>query len=433
MDRALADIAPESPLAGRPEGETLALHPRRVLLTGYRSHPHVGGQGVYLRELAIGLRDLGHDVTIASGPPYPDVPEGVELVEFPALNLFEEKNAFLALRPAHLLSKADRSEWLAHNTGAFGELLAFSYRLQAWLKDQSGRFDVLHDNQTLMPPFIGISRTLPVVATIHHPVAIDRGFAVDGVSRWWEKLLTRRWYGFTDRQAKTVRQLPHLLAVSDAARDSHSAHYGMQAKQAVVSFNGIDHDVFCPDAGTRRETRLIAATASADVPIKGLDVLMQAFVPLAQQFPSLKLELIGQLREGRAKQILQEAGLLDRVSARSGVSREEIADLYRRASVVVCPARFEGFGFPAAEAMACGAPVVASDGGALPEVVGEAGGIVPAGDAVALETAVRAVLNQPDMAREMSEAGVLRARSVFCWRNHALAASALYEKAIAAC
>ncbi|PIW28460.1 MAG: glycosyltransferase family 1 protein [Rhodobacterales bacterium CG15_BIG_FIL_POST_REV_8_21_14_020_59_13] len=433
MDRALADIIPESPLAGPPEGETLALHPRRVLLTGYRSHPHVGGQGVYLRELAIGLCDLGHDVTIASGPPYPDVPEGVALVKFPALNLFEEKNAFLALRPGHLFSKADRSEWLAHNTGAFGELLAFSYRLQAWLRGQSGRFDVLHDNQTLMPPFARISRTLPVIATIHHPVAIDRGFAIDGVSTWWEKLLTRRWYGFTGQQAKTMRQLPYLLAVSEAARDSHCAHYGMEAEQAMVSFNGIDHAVFRPDDGTERASNLIAATASADVPIKGLDVLMRAFVPLARQYPALKLEMIGQLRDGHAKQILGEAGLMDRVTTRSGVSREEIADLYRRASVVVCPARFEGFGFPAAEAMACGAPVVASDGGALPEVVGDAGSIVPAGDAAALETAIRAVLNQPDMAREMGEAGMRRAREVFCWRNHALAASALYEKAIAAC
>jgi len=433
MDRALADIAPDAPHAETPNGDTLALHRRRVLLTGYRSHPHVGGQGVYLRELAIGLRDLGHSVTIASGPPYPDTPDGVELVEFPALNLFEEKNAFLALRMKHLFSKADRSEWLAHNTGAFGELLAFSYRLQSWLKSNADAFDVIHDNQTLMPPFVEMSRTVPVVATIHHPVAIDRGFAVEGVSKWWEKLLTRRWYGFTDQQARSVRQLPYLLAVSEAARDSHAEHYGMSAEQATVSFNGIDHAVFFPYADTPREANLIAATASADVPIKGLDVLMRAFVRLARQNSTLKLELIGQLREGRAKQILEEAGLLNRVSARSGVTREDIADLYRRASVVVCPARFEGFGFPAAEAMSCGAPVVASDGGALPEVVGDAGSIVPAGDASALEIAIRAVLNQPDMAREMSEAGARRALAAFSWKNHALAASALYEKAIAAC
>lgn len=433
MDGAVAEIARAARLAPEADGETLALRPRRVLLTGYRSHPHVGGQGVYLRELAIGLRDLGHSVTIASGPPYPDIPDGVELVEFPSLNLFEESNAFMALRWRHLTSKADRSEWLAHNTGAFGELKAFAYRLRDWLGQQSGRFDVIHDNQTLATPFIDIHRQIPVVATIHHPVAIDREFAVEGAQKRVDKWLTRRWYDFTEMQARTVRALPHLLAVSDAARTSHADHYGMAADKAVVAFNGIDHSVFCPDDATGRQPKLIAATASADVPIKGLDVLMTAFVELAKRDPDVRLEMIGQLRDGPARALLEKHRLMDRVSARSGVTREEIADLYRRAHVVVCPARFEGFGFPAAEAMACGAPVIASDGGALPEVVGDAGRIVPAGDAAALELAVRSVFNEPQLADEMSRAGAERARNVFCWRHHALTASALYEKAIAAC
>lgn len=432
MDRALANIETDlTPLAS--DGETRALRHRRVLLTGYRSHPHVGGQGVYLRELAIGLRDLGHTVTLASGPPYPDVPEGVELVTFPSLNLFEEKNAFLALRWRHLFSKADRTEWWAHNTGAFGELLAFSYRLADWLGKQGDRFDVIHDNQTLMPPFLDINRRIPVVSTIHHPVAIDREFAVEGAQKRIDKWLTRRWYGFTDLQAQTLRELDHLLAVSQASINSHVQHYGMQADRAEIAFNGIDHDVFFPDPMVKRTPKLIAATASADVPIKGLDVLMSTFVELAKADRDVHLELIGQLRDGRARQILNEAGLLDRVTSKSGVAREDIADLYRRASVVVCPARFEGFGFPAAEAMACGAPVVASNGGALPEVVGDAGSVVPAGDAKALETAIRAILNQPGLATSLSEAGAVRARQLFCWRQHALVASSLYEKAIAAC
>ncbi|MEE2526258.1 glycosyltransferase family 4 protein [Hyphobacterium sp. HN65] len=433
MDGAVAEIGRLSGASPETEGETLALRPRRVLLSGYRSHPHVGGQGVYLRELAIGLRDLGHHVTIASGPPYPDVPEGVNLVEFPSLNLFEESNAFMALRWKHLLSKADRSEWLAHNTGAFGELKAFAYRLRDWISRHGGDFDVIHDNQTLATPFIDIQRQIPVVATIHHPVAIDREFAVDGAQKRVDKWLTRRWYGFTDMQARTVRALPHLLAVSDAARTSHAEHYGMADGKAVVAFNGIDHAVFCPDETVKRQSRLIAATASADVPIKGLDVLMTAFVALARHDRDVRLEMIGQLRDGPAKALLEKHRLMDRVTARSGVTREVIADLYRRANVVVCPARFEGFGFPAAEAMACGAPVIASDGGALPEVVGEAGRIVPAGDAAALEIAIRSVFNEPELASDMSRAGAERARNVFCWRNHALAASALYEKAIGAC
>jgi glycosyltransferase involved in cell wall biosynthesis len=433
MDRALAEITGDLNAPETPESETLSLHKRRVLLTGYRSHPHVGGQGVYLRELAIGLRDLGHEVTIASGPPYPDVPDEVAFVGFPSLNLFEEDNAFLALRWRHLASRADRSEWLAHNTGAFGELKAYALRLEDWLRQHAHKFDIVHDNQTLATPFLDMQRHLPVVATIHHPVAIDREFAVAGAQKRVDKWLTRRWYGFTDMQAKTVRGLPHLLAVSDAARTSHAEHYGMDPAKAVVAFNGIDHAVFRPDPAVSRQPGLIAATASADVPIKGLDVLMTAFIALAKRDPEVHLELIGQLRDGQAKALLTKAGLLDRVTTRSGVSREEIAALYQRASVVACPARFEGFGFPAAEAMACGAPVVASDGGALPEVVGDAGRIVPAGDAAALELALQAVLADPALAEDMARRGAERARDAFSWRHHALAASALYEKAIAAC
>ena len=307
----------------------------RILLTGYRSHPHVGGQGVYLRELARALRDLGHRVTVASGPPYPELDSGIDLVELPSLDLFEEANAFKAFRLSHLTSWADFSEWASHNTGAFGEPYAFGRRLARYLKAHPGQFDVVHDNQTLASALTGINRFLPVIATIHHPVAIH------------------------------------------------------------VSFNGIDHDVFKPDPSVERQPGLIAATASADVPIKGVDVLMDAFCTLAPSRPDLRLELIGRLRDGPARARLEASGLLDRVTCRSGVTREEIAALYRRANLVACPARFEGFGFPAAEAMACGAPVVASDGGALPEVVGDAGLVVPAGDAAAFAAAIASMLDDP--------------------------------------
>lgn len=405
----------------------------RVLLAGYRSHPHVGGQGVYLRELARALRDLGHTVTVASGPPYPDLDDGIALVRLPSLDLFEADNAFAAFRPGFLRSWADLSEWLSHNSGAFGEPHAFGRRLHTHIMANPGAYDIVHDNQTLASAFLAINRHVPVVATIHHPVAIDREFALDSAKTRLDRWLTNRWYAFTRMQAKTARNLPRLLAVSDAARDSHANRYGIDRAQITVSFNGIDHDIFHPEAAMDRDPGLIAATASADVPIKGVDILMDAFCALAANRPELRLELIGRLRDGPAKAKLDASGLGHRVTCRSGVTREEIADLYRRANVVACPARFEGFGFPAAEAMACGAPVVASNGGALPEVVGNAGLIVPAGDAAALAHAIESFIDYPEHASTLGLAAAQRARAVFDWTAHAQAAVTLYREALVSC
>lgn len=407
------------------------LRPLRVLVTGYRSHPHVGGQGVYIRELSRSLRDLGHQVTVASGPPYPQLDEGIELIELPSLDLFAEDNAFMALRPRHLSSWADMSEWLAHNSGAFGELYAFSRRLERLLALEGKRFDVVHDNQTLATPFLRINRRLPVITTVHHPIAIDRDYALAAGGKWWQRALTRRWYHFVSMQAQTARKLPRLLAVSQAASDSHAAHYGIDPAHVRVAFNGIDHDIFYPDPAAKPEPGLIVTTASADAPIKGLDVLIDALARVAAARPLARLHIIGTLRDGPAKRALAAHGLSGRVTTSANLTREAIAQLYRRAHIVACPARFEGFGFPAAEAMACGAAVAASDGGALPEVVGDAGLISKAGDAASLAHDLARLLDSPDEARRLGTRAALRAKQAFNWSRHAMAASRLYAEALA--
>ena len=412
------------------ESDVTPVRPLRVLVTGYRSHPHVGGQGVYLRELTRALKALGHDVSVASGPPYPELDDGIPLHELPSLDLFAEDNAFLAFRPRYLKSWSDLSEWLAHNSGAFGELYAFGRRLDRFLTRHEGDFDVIHDNQTLAAPMVRINARIPVITTLHHPIAIDRDYAIAAGRKWWERLLTRRWYRFIGMQAKTARALPRHLAVSDAARRTHAERYGVDAGRVRVAFNGLDHDTFRPDSSIQREAGLIVTTASADVPIKGLDVLIEALGRVAAARPAARLHIIGTLRDGPAKRMLASHGLSDRVTTSSDLSRDEVANLYRRAHIVACPARFEGFGFPAAEAMACGAAVVASDGGALPEVVGDAGLVSPAGDADAMAGNIARLLDSPDVAARLGERAAERARAEFCWSKHALAASPLYVEAL---
>lgn len=402
----------------------------RVLVTSYRSNPHVGGQGVYVRELSAALARQGCAVSVASGPPYPELEPGVDLIQLPSLDLFCEPNAMLALRWKHLRSKADRGEWLAHNTGAFGEMTAFARRLREFLAREGHRFDVIHDNQTLAFPMISIASTKPLLTTLHHPIDIDLDYAIAGADKWWRRILTKRWHNFVQTQAATARRLPRFLCVSEASRQAYARRCGVDPARVVVAHNGIDHQSFFTDPRVARDENLVVAMASADVPIKGLDVLIEALARVAPERPALKLRVIGTLREGPTKRMLERTGLTDRVEFRSGLTRTEIADTFRRAGLFVSSSRFEGFGFPPAEAMACGAPVIVSNGGALPEVAGDAGLVTPVGDAAALAGAIARVVDNPDIAHAMSVKGAAWARSAFVWDDHAQAAISLYHALI---
>jgi len=406
--------------------------PLRILLAGYRSHPYVGGQGVYLRELSRALLALGHEVEVASGPPYPDLDARVRLIRLPSLDLFSEANAFLALRPRHLRRWADISEYLAHNTGAFGEMRAFAWRLNAYLTANPGRYDVIHDNQTLSPPMLRIARRhAPMVVTLHHPISRDLSLALQSAPNAWRRLWVRRWHGFVRTQARVARKTPHILTVSQASKRAAIADFGLRPEQLTVAFNGIDHSLYRPDPDTPFDVGRIVAAASADTPLKGLETLIHAFAIVRAKRPDARLTVLGRLRESPAKAALEAHGLSNAVEFVSGLDPADVAVLYRRAHVLAAPSLFEGFGFPAAEAMACGTPVVVSDGGALPEIVGDGGLVTPKKNPEALAEALLGVLNDPAERARLSTAGRRRAVGAFRWEAHAQAAANLYRQAMA--
>lgn len=405
-------------------------NPLRVLVSSYRSNPFTGGQGIYVRALSRALRDAGCEVTVISGPPYPELDDGIALEKLPSLDLFSEDNALMALRPRMLLNKADRLEWLAHNTGAFAEMFSFAWRLHHFLKANSHRFDVVHDNQTLAPAMAHIEQILPVITTLHHPISVDREFAIQGAGSWWRRALTARWHSFVDTQARVARDLPRFLGVSEMARSSYAEHFGVAREKVRVALNGVDQEVFSPDPSITREGDHIVTLASADVPIKGLDVLIDALAILRTEGITPRLTVIGALREGPSKRALKRTGLIDQVSFVSGLSEAELVNLYRRAGIFVSASRFEGFGLPAAEAMATGAPVIVSSGGALPEVAGDAGLVFPSEDPKALAAALRDLLANPERRAEVGAACLARAQSEFRWDTHAQAALDLYKEAL---
>lgn len=385
--------------------------PLRIAFLSYRSDPRVGGQGVFVRHVAGALVRAGHAVTVLSGPPYPELPADVALQPIPSLDLFAQPQlGRWALRLRHLRSWTDTGEYLSHVSGKFMEPWSFGRRAARWLVAHRGDFDVVLDNQCLADGLLAIEAAgLPVVGIVHHPIHRDLELALAAEPDWGKRWLLRRWYGFLPMQERVAPRLRRIVTVSEASAGDIVRHLGVARERITVVPNGVDR-AFGPQPQVERLPNRLVTTASADVPLKGLRFLLEAFATLAPARPELELVVVGKLRDGPTADLVERLGLGGRLRFVSGLTDAELAALFASATVAVTPSLYEGFGLPAAEAMACGAPVVVTDGGALPEVVGEAGMVVPAGDADALATAIAALLDDPPRRARMAAAGLERAR-----------------------
>jgi glycosyltransferase involved in cell wall biosynthesis len=171
-------------------------------------------------------------------------------------------------------------------------------------------------------------------------------------------------------------------------------------------------------------------TSSSDVPMKGLVPLLEAVAKLRTE-REVELTVIGRPREGgRVDKAITRLGLSDVVHCVSGISDDALAHLYGEAEVAVVPSLYEGFSLPAIEAMACGVAVVATTGGALPEVVGTdgtTGVLVAPDDPGALAGAIGELLDDPERRARLGAAGRERVMSRFTWQVTAAGTAACYE------
>lgn len=405
--------------------------PLRICLLGYRSHPYGGGQGVYLRYLSKALADLGHEVDVVSGQPYPHLDPRVRLIKMPGMNLYE--TGLLSLRPRHLRSLSNLIEWFSKLSGGFAEPQAFGRRVLRYLEAHRADYDIVHDNQSLSYGMLALQqRGFPLVTTIHHPITSDLRIALAACTWFWPRLLTRRWYSFLHMQKRVALSLDNVIAVSECSRRDVARDFGRSEDSLTVVYNGVDTDVFSPRRDVPRKTFQIMATASADQPLKGLRVLLLAFSRLLAERPQLRLLVVGKPRSGgETESLIRRLGLAAHIDFVSGISTEELVTHYAESALVAVPSLYEGFGFPAGEAMACGTPVVSSDGGALPEVVGDAGLLVPAGDDEALAGAIRRLLDDAALREELGRRGRERILRYFCWRRAAREMTYYYNRVLA--
>lgn len=398
---------------GRPQPEQQRA--LRIAILGYRSHPYGGGQGVYVRYLSKALVDAGHQVDVISGPPYPHLDPRVRLIEMPSLDLFV--HGLGSLRPHHLRSLTNIIEWTSKLTGGFAEPYTFGRRVVKYLREHGHEYDLIHDNQSLSYGMLQIQDMgLPLVTTLHHPITSDLRIAVDAARSWWERLLIRRWHSFLGMQRRVVQRLRHIVTVSECSREDIARDFGIQPAGISLVYNGIDTEVFRPLPEVERLPLRLMATASADAPLKGLRFLLKAYASLLERYPQLELLVVGQPKAGGdTEQLLRRLNIKDRVQFVSGISTQQMVHYYAEATVAVVPSVYEGFGLPAGEAMACGVPVVSTNGGALPEVVGDAGLQVPVRDADAIAAAVVRLLEDAPLREELASKGRRRIDEKFCW------------------
>ncbi|MFD6416991.1 glycosyltransferase family 4 protein [Streptomyces sp. NPDC060194] len=414
--------------------------PLRIALLTYKGNPYCGGQGVYVRHLSRELARLGHHVEVIGAQPYPVIDEGhgITLTELPSLDLYRSPDPFRTPKAGEYRDWIDAVEVGTMWTGGFPEPLTFSLRARRHLAARRGEFDVVHDNQTLGYGLLGGPSALgaPLVTTIHHPITVDRRLDLAAATTRRRRLSVRRWYGFTRMQKRVARRLPAVLTVSGSSKQEIVDDLGVRDERVSVVHIGADTDLWSPDPSVPEVPGRIVTTSSADVPLKGLVHLVDALAKLRVEVPHAHLVVVGKRPErGPVARAVAKHGLEDAVRFVKGVSDEELVDLVRGAQVACVPSLYEGFSLPAAEAMATGTPLVATTGGAIPEVAGPDGETclaVPPGDADALAGCLTRLLGDPGLRARLGAAGRERVLARFTWRQAALGTVAHYRAAIAA-
>ncbi len=222
-------------------------------------------------------------------------------------------------------------------------------------------------------------------------------------------------------QTRVCQQIGRFVTVSESSKRDISSDHKVEMDKIHVVPIGIDTDFFAPQPHMDRIKGRIVSTASADVPLKGQRFLLEALAKVRAEYPHAHLELVGRNREGSTtSDTLAELGLEDAVNFNHGISYEALVDLLASAEVAVVPSLYEGFSIPAIEALSCGAPLIATTGGALPEVAGphlETSLAVPPGDSDALAEQLKFAFDNPETMANIGLAGRQRVIEKWSWRE----------------
>ncbi|MDC1484017.1 glycosyltransferase family 4 protein [Gammaproteobacteria bacterium] len=406
--------------------------PLKIAILSYRSAPFGGGQGIYVYELSKALNNIGHNVDVISGPPYPELIADIELIKLPGLNLFSTFKFRERLKIFFHTKNKSLDDWYEFSStlmGGFPELQTFGNRAKIFLSDKN--YDAVIDNQSISFGMIDIQKSKPLIEIMHHPISKDYFYDLKFARGLVQRLSKMRWFSFLKMQKKVAKQIKVVVTPSLNSKQDIHHDFKVPMQNIQVIPNGIDFNIFCPLPNIVPRANGVITTASADVPLKGLDFSLHAIARLKSEYPDINLTVIGSPRaEGHTERLIMKLKLEEQVSFKTNLTKEEITHEYANSSVAVVSSLYEGFGFPVGEAMACATPLVATNVASIPEITGSFAQLIPAEDAEAIYLGIKNIFQSPQKYKIQAELGREHIIENFNWAKIGHAYEELLYKTI---
>ena len=399
----------------------------KIAILSYRSAPFGGGQGVYVKDISYALSSLGHSVDVISGEPYPHLHADINLIKLPGMNLFESFSFRDRLKkfiqnPKSILNIYEFTSTLF---GGFPEMHTFGNRVNDFLKKED-KYDVIIDNQSLSYGMLEVQKRFPFIEVIHHPITMDLKHDLETNQKFLYKLSRKRWYSFLNMQKKVAPKINSIITPSNNSKKDIINDFKCLKENIEVINNGLDTNIFKPRKDIKREAYRLITTASADVPLKGLDYTLKALARLKEDL-DINLLIIGKLKkDGHTSRLIKNLGIEKNIEFKTNLKQEEIAVEYAKSSIAIVSSLYEGFGYPVIEAMSCSIPLIATNTSSIPELVGDYAHLIAPKNSELLANTIKSILSDYQTNINIAEKGRDHVIEKFHWDE----ISKQYEDAI---
>ena len=402
----------------------------KIALLSYRSDPFSGGQGIYIKNISEALHNRGHEITIFSGNPLPEVNKAIKVVRIETPGFFETFDSLERLKIFTSLEKnrLNFMDFFETFTGTFTEPVFFGERLvkNKYFQETVDEFDIFHDNQSISSYPETVLKKL--VTTLHHPIHLDKEIDLTSEKSFLKRLSIKRWYSFLNFQKKNLKAVKKVISPSLSSKNDICRYFDYPSKNISVIWNGINLDD-CKFHERESFNANFVTIISADVPMKNLKTVLKALYLLKQDGLNAKLTIIGDLREDNNK-LIDRLGLTKEITYKSKLPRKQLIQSLNNADIGIAPSKYEGFGFPLVEMIATGLPVIVSDKASLPELAGNAGLIFNSNDSNDLKEKMKELIENTTLRNKVTENSKLRRDDFFGWDEYAKKLEDLYKEII---